>query len=714
MKNDDEKRRETKRREVDEEEVTVIDDDRESDTVIIGHQRQKESVLMLPSTYLDAVPVGPQFKIRRRETFSSTSYEEEKEINYNCVQRRSKRRKNIVSSIHKLSVIYFITILLQTNHLLSKCFISCQVSPPFVEYHQPSPQHHAHHHHNAYSHHHHLDNHQGSFGQPIHQPMTPYHSTSSNSHRAHPSFHLTTSPSLPDHVHDGSPSHPHRNFDNPLAQLQRSSPPQLSSLPSSDQPIIRHPGTCTYQKSQPACTFSLLCYLAGGVPIEGCEADLGMTCCVLYGAAASNPSSSLLRSSDIFGNYDRESGGHVHNPDLRSHHSAVNIPPITHKPQEYTRNNQYYGTSNNHVSSSSIPSPISPVSLFAPSSSLSVSVNTMESPRYSNHNNQAGGNNNNFIPHHSSSGSSYPTVPGQIVTAAGFSPQPNPSSQVSSSSLPVTSRDSPPPASQQHEQQSPPQSQQHLTHPPSNNNYQYHPQHQSHNLNNNPQTGYGSNPSYYDHSQSLVHPPPPPSPSPPSIVQPEQAPLPPVLQVHHYTSGGLSNDPSPPMSNHHHVRPLIQNEDPQPLSVSSHALSVPIEPPLTTHHEHNGPMSNQREPTDYGPVSETAPYIRDGLRNHHGHNTNPMNVDPLLPGSVPSSAIYAPDHNYLSTSSGHSNYDPLSDNAVRRTIPSSYGSLNEITNHERNQYARNFAGEDGKKLQLFSITLNKLFNWIHT
>jgi hypothetical protein len=55
----------------------------------------------------------------------------------------------------------------------------------------------------------------------------------------------------------------------------------LGSSSSSWPPIIRHPGTCTFQRSQPACTFSLLCYLAGGVPVEGCGGDLGTTCCML-------------------------------------------------------------------------------------------------------------------------------------------------------------------------------------------------------------------------------------------------------------------------------------------------------------------------------------------------------------------------------------------------------------------------------------------------
>lgn len=175
--------------------------------------------------------------------------------------------------------------------------------------------------------------------------------------------------------------------------------------------------------------------------------------------------------------------------------------------------------------------------------------------------------------------------------------------------------------------------------------------------------------------------------------------------MHHYSNptgiGSSGNNLAPLQGNYHNNgNQLIHNQDPQPLSVSSHALSIPIEPPLTTR----------------GVNADTTNYIRDGLRNH-GHNTNPLNVDPLLPGSSPN-GIYAPDSNYLSNSipSGanyapgvtSTNYhlDPLSDNTVRRTIGSSnYGSLNEITNHERNQYARNFAGEDGKLIIVLSLIL---------
>lgn len=61
--------------------------------------------------------------------------------------------------------------------------------------------------------------------------------------------------------------------------------PLGSSLP----PVIRHPGTCTFQRSQSACTFSLLCYLAGGTPVEGCGGDFSTTCCMLHSSHYSPP-----------------------------------------------------------------------------------------------------------------------------------------------------------------------------------------------------------------------------------------------------------------------------------------------------------------------------------------------------------------------------------------------------------------------------------------
>ena len=65
------------------------------------------------------------------------------------------------------------------------------------------------------------------------------------------------------------------------------------SLGSTLPPVIRHPGTCTFQRSQSACTFSLLCYLAGGTPVEGCGGDFSTTCCMLHNSHESNfPSSS--------------------------------------------------------------------------------------------------------------------------------------------------------------------------------------------------------------------------------------------------------------------------------------------------------------------------------------------------------------------------------------------------------------------------------------
>ena len=59
-----------------------------------------------------------------------------------------------------------------------------------------------------------------------------------------------------------------------------------------------HPGTCTFQRSQPACTFRLLCYLAGGLPVGRCENNVALTCCMLNSQSKSafniNPQSHLL------------------------------------------------------------------------------------------------------------------------------------------------------------------------------------------------------------------------------------------------------------------------------------------------------------------------------------------------------------------------------------------------------------------------------------
>lgn len=62
-----------------------------------------------------------------------------------------------------------------------------------------------------------------------------------------------------------------------------SSPPVLPSqiLAGNSVTVIKHPGTCTYDRSHAACTFSLLCYLANGVPVEGCEENTPTTCCIL-------------------------------------------------------------------------------------------------------------------------------------------------------------------------------------------------------------------------------------------------------------------------------------------------------------------------------------------------------------------------------------------------------------------------------------------------
>lgn len=91
--------------------------------------------------------------------------------------------------------------------------------------------------------------------------------------------------------------------------------------------MVRHPGTCTFQRSQPACTFSLLCYLAGGVPIEGCGGDVAMTCCMLY-----NGQHSLLGSGL------QQHGPPQHHP----HHPHLPPPPPGHlQPAPYPPHHHY-------------------------------------------------------------------------------------------------------------------------------------------------------------------------------------------------------------------------------------------------------------------------------------------------------------------------------------------------------------------------------------
>lgn len=56
---------------------------------------------------------------------------------------------------------------------------------------------------------------------------------------------------------------------------------QYISSSTTNPVVIRHPNSCSYDRSHAACTFSLLCYLANGVPVEGCEDNSSMTCCYL-------------------------------------------------------------------------------------------------------------------------------------------------------------------------------------------------------------------------------------------------------------------------------------------------------------------------------------------------------------------------------------------------------------------------------------------------
>ncbi|OTF70385.1 hypothetical protein BLA29_013236, partial [Euroglyphus maynei] len=61
--------------------------------------------------------------------------------------------------------------------------------------------------------------------------------------------------------------------------------------------VIHHPNTCSNDRSQTACTFNLLCYLANGIPVEGCEDNPSITCCYIR---LKNPlSSTMIQKLDI-------------------------------------------------------------------------------------------------------------------------------------------------------------------------------------------------------------------------------------------------------------------------------------------------------------------------------------------------------------------------------------------------------------------------------
>lgn len=70
---------------------------------------------------------------------------------------------------------------------------------------------------------------------------------------------------------------PQTNFSRPL--MVPSPPPAKLPLPPQ---VIKFPGTCKFQRSPAACSFSSLCQATGGRLIEPCEGNLGLTCCVTH------------------------------------------------------------------------------------------------------------------------------------------------------------------------------------------------------------------------------------------------------------------------------------------------------------------------------------------------------------------------------------------------------------------------------------------------
>ena len=96
--------------------------------------------------------------------------------------------------------------------------------------------------------------------------------------------------------------------------------------------LVRHPGTCTFQRSQQACTFNLLCYVAGGVALEGCGSDISFTCCMFYKSP----------NQDLTSSYN----SHHHKPRHHHHHHM----PIDHSSSTHS------AVLNSHLSLS-LPSP---------------------------------------------------------------------------------------------------------------------------------------------------------------------------------------------------------------------------------------------------------------------------------------------------------------------------------------------------------------------
>ena len=96
-------------------------------------------------------------------------------------------------------------------------------------------------------------------------------------------------------------------------------------------PIVRHPGTCTFQQLQDACTFSLLCYLAGGIPIEGCGTGSSTTCCVLQ----HNPSVQQVLDYSKLANINEHSAQHLSDKSANLIQEPV-VPPTNLPPSSTT------------------------------------------------------------------------------------------------------------------------------------------------------------------------------------------------------------------------------------------------------------------------------------------------------------------------------------------------------------------------------------------
>lgn len=175
----------------------------------------------------------------------------------------------------------------------------------------------------------------------------------------------------------------------------------VSYAPSSTPLVIRHPSSCSYDRSHAACTFSLLCYLANGVPVEGCEDNSSMTCCYLNpkgvnAATASNKGES--RASSMYRQYPAASSESTLAPGSSvstfrapaSYHSASNSVSNYYNPSNSYRTVPYPSTeaapSNTQVNveSSGYLDYKQKADLLAPYESKSQGVGKQDSDYYSN------------------------------------------------------------------------------------------------------------------------------------------------------------------------------------------------------------------------------------------------------------------------------------------------------------------------------------------